>query len=156
MAPPALPGAHASSWGAPGSQLGPSSTRGRPCPVPRAVTICRGGARPQRSAVVPGWSRGPPALLVERGHAPGGRRAGCVASTPAWEHPCLNLNTFILTANKQRTVFVRLSQSCRLSPLGSRGSRLCPFFLLVEAEPLFLSSYLNRGAEGVLDSIYKP
>lgn len=112
---------------APGSQLGPSSTRGRPCPVPRAVTICRGGAHPQRSAVVPGWSRGPPALLVERGHAPGGRRAGCVASTPAWEHPCLNLNTFILTANKQRTVFLRLSQSCRLSPLGSRGLAALPF-----------------------------
>ena len=116
-----LPGEHQ------GASSGRSSTRGRPCPVPRAVTICRGGARPQRTAVVPGWSRGPPALLVERGHAPGGHRAGCVASTPAWEHPCLNLNTFILTANKQRIVFLRLSQSCRLSPLGSRGLAALPF-----------------------------
>ena len=93
----------------------------------------------------------------------GDHRAECVASTPASESPwgtasCLNVNTFILNANEQRTVFLRLSQSCRLSLLAALPfhSRLCPFLLLVEAEPLFLSSFLKRGAEGVLDSIYKP
>lgn len=89
-------------------------------------------------------------------------RAGCVASTPASERPrgtasCLNLNTFILTAKERRTVFLSLSQSGHPSPPGIQGAcGLDPHFLLVEAEPLFLFSFLNRGAEGVLDSIFKP
>lgn len=123
------PPAHASSWGAPGSQLRPQFNQ-RP-------TVSGSQSRHNLQRRCPSTEECGRARLVPRPSSPpggagprageGGRRAGCVASTPAWEYPCLNLNTFILTANKQRTVFWRLSQSCRLSPLGPRGLAALPF-----------------------------